>query len=213
MIAPLGVVSIGFIIIQPVLIGTWSTLALFAAVAVLIQIPYSLDELLASVQFVRRRVNAGQNALRVFLFGDTDDGRETAGETLELDRSAGAVLKEAIAGGVSLPWPLAVVALIGVSLMFTRITLGAEGTLANAHHLIGALTLTVVSVAAAEVARPARFLNVPLGAALLVVPFVYGANMFMTVVTIACGAAIIGLTLRGGAIKERYGAWTRWAAA
>lgn len=211
MIAPLGIVSIMFIIIQPVLIGTWSTLALFAAVAVLLQIPYSLDELLASVQFVRRRVRAGQNGLRVFLFGDTDDGRETAGATLEFDRSAGAVLKDAIFDGVSLPWNLVVAALLGVFLMFTRITLGADGSLANAHHLIGALTLTVVSIAAAEVARPARFLNVPLGGALFVIPFAYGADAGTTVVTIACGAAIVGLSLRAGTIKGRYGTWSRWA--
>ena len=36
MIAPLGIVSIYFVIIQPVVIGTWSTLALIGAGAVLI---------------------------------------------------------------------------------------------------------------------------------------------------------------------------------
>ena len=46
MIAPLGITSIFFIVIQPIVIGTWSTLALIAAAAMLIQIPYSLDELL-----------------------------------------------------------------------------------------------------------------------------------------------------------------------
>ena len=59
MIAPLGITSIFFIIIQPIVIGTWSTLALIGAAAVLIQIPYSLDELLATLQFMRRRVKAG----------------------------------------------------------------------------------------------------------------------------------------------------------
>src|SRR5690606_32660518 len=68
MIAPLGVVSIFFIVIQPILLDTWSTLALIAAVAVLVQIPYSLDELVATLQFVRRRVRAGASWLRVFLF-------------------------------------------------------------------------------------------------------------------------------------------------
>lgn len=41
MIVPLGVVSITFIVIQPILIGTWCTLCLIAAAAMLIQIPYS----------------------------------------------------------------------------------------------------------------------------------------------------------------------------
>ena len=48
MIAPLGITSIFFIIIQPVVIGTWSIIALIGAAAVLIQIPYSLDELIAT---------------------------------------------------------------------------------------------------------------------------------------------------------------------
>ena len=56
------------------MIGTWSTLALIGAAAMLIQIPYSLDELLATLQFMRRRVKAGRNWLRLFLFGDTDEG-------------------------------------------------------------------------------------------------------------------------------------------
>ncbi|MCE3246351.1 MAG: polymerase subunit epsilon [Geminicoccaceae bacterium] len=42
MIAPLGIVSILFIIIQPIVIGTWSTIALIGAAAILVQIPYSM---------------------------------------------------------------------------------------------------------------------------------------------------------------------------
>ena len=72
MIAPLGITSIFFIIIQPVVIGTWSTLALIGAPAMLIQIPYSLDELLATLQFMRWRMKAVRSWLRVFLFGDPD---------------------------------------------------------------------------------------------------------------------------------------------
>jgi hypothetical protein len=212
MIAPLGVVSIVFVIIQPIVIGTWSTLALVAAVAVLVQIPYSLDELLASLQFVRRRMRAGQSAVHVFLFGDTDVGADEATASLELDRSAGSLLREAVTGGVRLPWSLVVVAAIALSLLFTRLTLGVDGGLANAHHLLGALVLTVVSVSAAEVARPARFLNVLLGAALIGVPFVYEAEPTTMLFTIAAGVAIAGLSvLRGGRLVGRYGAWTRWA--
>ena len=38
--------------------------------AVLLQIPYSLDELLTTCQFLRRRVKAGQPWLRVLFRGD-----------------------------------------------------------------------------------------------------------------------------------------------
>lgn len=210
MIAPLGVTSIVFIIIQPVVIGTWSTIALIGAAAVLVQIPYSLDELLATLQFMRRRIKAGRNWLRVFLFGDTDEVPERgAGQPFqdEFDRSPGGVLKSIIGGGVSLPWGLALSALIGLFLLFTRLTLGAEGNMANADHVIGALVLTVVSIAAAEVARPARYLNVLLGCALFITPFVFEASLVGTLASIAAGAALILLSVRRTSISERYGNW------
>ena len=214
MIAPLGITSIFFIIIQPVVIGTWSIIALIGAAAVLIQIPYSLDELLATLQFLRRRTQAGQHWLRVLFRGDTDEmpyptdakknGRPDADE---FDQSPGKVLKRMVGGGVSLPWNLALVALIGLALLFSRITLGVDGDMPHAHHVIGSLVLTVVSIAAAEVARPARFLNMLLGAALMAAPFIFTADTTATVVSMVAGAALIGLSLRCGPIRERYGNW------
>ena len=209
MIAPLGVTSIFFIIIQPILLGTWSTLAMLAAAAMLIQIPYSLDELLASIQFMRRRVNAGKSFLRVLLFGDTDEGpRERPGN--EFAHGASGFVREMWTGGVNLPWNLALAALVGVWLMFTRLTLGAEGSMADADHLIGALSLTVISLAAAEVARPLRFLLVPLGAALFVTPFLYEAGTAQMAASLISGGLLIALSLRRGPIRGRYGTWQSW---
>jgi hypothetical protein len=210
MIAPLGVVSISFIIIQPLVIGTWSTLALIGAAAVLIQIPYSLDELLASLQFLRRRAKAGQNWLRVLFLGGTD--KETPGSapiTDEFERSPGAVIRAAVGGGVSMPWNLALVALIGLALLFTRVMLGVSGDLANAHHVIGSLVLTVVSISAAEVARPTRYLAIPLGAALMASSFLLGASLSTTIVSLELGAGLVLLSIRRGPVRERYGAWSR----
>ena len=212
MIAPLGITSIFFIIIQPLIIGTWSTIALIGAAAILIQIPYSLDELLATLQFLRRRVKAGQNWLRVLFVGDTDDMREEksgAGAIDEFDQSPVAVIKSMVGGGVSLPWNLALAALIGLSLLFTRVTLGVDGSLANAHHVIGSLVLTVVSIAAAEVARPARYLNMALGAALIATPLMFDASTVTSIVSIVLGAALVLLSIRRGPIRARYGSWNR----
>ena len=81
--------------------------------------------------------------------------------------------------------------------------------MANADHLIGSLVLTVTSIAAAEVARPFRALNVLLGAALAATPFIYEASTMATVANITCGAALAVLSVRRGPIRERYGAWSR----
>jgi nucleoside-diphosphate-sugar epimerase/uncharacterized membrane protein len=209
MIAPLGIVSIFFIIIQPIWIGTWCTLCLIAAAAMLVQIPYSLDEIVASWQFLLRRTRAGQKLLRVFLFGDTDEGKAEAPRA-EFDRSPSKVLRDVVSGGVNLPWNLATSMLLGMWLMFTRLTLGAEGAMANADHLIGALVVTVSVIACAEVARSARFIDIPLGAALLVTPFVYESSTLQLVASLICGSALILLSLPRGSVRERYAGWNRY---
>jgi nucleoside-diphosphate-sugar epimerase len=220
MIVPLSVTSISFVIIQPIVIGTWGTLTLVGAAAMLLQIPYAIDELLASLQFLRRRVAAGKNWMRVFFAGGTDEDEvavapppNASGEPNkgfdEFDRSAVSVLKDMIGGGVSLPWNLALSGVIALSLLFTRLTFGNTGAMANADHMIGFLVLTTLSIAAAEAARPVRYLNVLFGLALLVIPFAFGAGTAATVNSVACGVALILLSHRRGTIQQRYGGWTR----
>ena len=213
MIAPLGVTSIVFVIIQPIVIGTWSIVALIGAAAILIQIPYSLDELIATLQFVRRRMRAGRNGLAVFFRGDTDTMPAGSGGTGavddEFDQRPGAVLRNMMAGGVNLPWNLALAALIGLALLFTRLWPGVEGNLAHAHHVIGSLVLTVVSIAAAEVARPVRWLNLLLGAGLMASPFLFPADTTALLVSVVAGAALMALSTRRGPVYQRYGSWDR----
>ncbi|MEQ5789242.1 NAD-dependent epimerase/dehydratase family protein [Erythrobacter sp. NFXS35] len=209
MIVPLGIVSITFIIIQPIVIGTWSTLALIGAAAMLIQIPYSVDELAASLSFLRRRVKAGRSFLRVLLFGDTDEGDRLSPAEHEFERKPSVVLKDMWTGGVNLPWSGWLAGIIGLSFLFTRITLDAEGTLANADHLLGSLVITVLAVAAAEVCRAARFALIPLGLAIAVVPFIYGGSLAHILVSAAGGLAIAALSFPRGGITERYGSLER----
>jgi len=209
MIVPLGIVSIFFIIIQPVLLGTWCSLCLITAAAMLIQIPYSVDEIVATCQFLRRRMKAGRPLLRIFFTGDTDEGQ--APETAEpFDRPFGTVLREMLSGGITLPWTLALSMLVGVWLMVTRLTLGAAGTQADLDHVVGALAITVAVSATAETFRAFRFLLVPLGAVLLVGGFFTGAGVPSLVSSIVCGAALIILSLPRGPVRQRYGTWDRF---
>ena len=219
MIAPLGITSIFFIIIQPIVIGTWSIVALAGAAAVLIQIPYSLDELIATLQFLRRRARAGQSWVRVLFVGDADEmpaagiaqgTKSTPVVPDEFDRPAMAVLKDTMTGGVNLPWNLALMAAIGLLLMFSRVTLGLDGNMAHVHHVVGALAMTVVSVAAAEVARATRFVNVLLGLALAVSPFVIETSTMALVTSVVLGLLLAVLSFPKGNIKATYGTWDGW---
>ncbi|WP_431685591.1 vitamin K epoxide reductase family protein [Hahella sp. NBU794] len=209
MIVPLGIVSITFIIIQPILLETWCALCLIAATAMLLQIPYSLDELVATGQFLYRRKLAGRSLWKVFFLGDEDNGGRVAPEPSFEQRPA-AIIKDIVGGGVGLPWNLAVSILIGVGLMCTRLLFGTEGAMADWDHLIGSLTITVAVIALTEVARPVRFLLVPLGICLLLTPFAYGPGLNASLASLIAGLALILLSLPRGDISRRYGNWNRW---
>ncbi len=210
MIVPLGAVSITFIIIQPIILDTWCTLCLIAASAMLLQIPYSLDELVATTQFLIRRKTQGHSLLRTLFVGDTDDGRDELPPENEFTATPLAIIKDTWTGGISLPWTLALTMLVGIWLMFTRLTLDSSGDMANAEHLIGAMVLTVAVTAMADVARPVRFLNILFAAGLLIVPFVYGITGLHLVATIVAGIAIILLSLPKGRITGSYGSYSRF---
>ena len=209
MIVPLGIVSIFFIIIQPILIGTWCTLCLIAAVAMLIQIPYSIDELVATGQFLSRRKKQGRSLIHVFFQGDTDEGRREVIEE-NLAQRPSKIFKEILEGGVTLPWNLVMCLPIGIWLMFTRITLDAGTSMANADHLIGSLVLTVAITALAESGRAIRFFLIPLGLALLVTPFFYDTSIGSLISSIFCGILLIIFSLPRGPVHSRYGTWDRF---
>jgi hypothetical protein len=64
--------------------------------------------------------------------------------------------------------------------------------------------------ACAEVARPARFLNIILGVALLVTLFAFAAAGVQMFASIACGLALIVLSVPRGRVQGRYGSWNRY---
>ncbi|MDN2566099.1 NAD-dependent epimerase/dehydratase family protein [Aquibium sp. A9E412] len=210
MIVPLGIVSITFIIIQPIVIGTWCTLCLIGAAAMLVQIPYSLDELVATIQFLARRRRAGAPLLRIFFTGDTDT-ESGLRDPESFERHPGAIVREMVAGGLSVPWNLGLCLAIGVWLMFTRLTLGTDGAMADADHLIGALVVTVTVIAFAEVARPLRLLNVGFGLALTITPFVLDTTLLATGASLVAGVLLIGLSLRRGPVRAKWGGLERYA--
>jgi hypothetical protein len=145
--------------------------------------------------------------MRAFIFGDTDEG--TARDRDDFEQPLREDIKRMNAG-LGLPWTLALSIAIGLFLMTTRLTLGTTGAMANADHLIGSLAIVVAATACAEVARPVRFLNLVLGAALAIMPFVLGAPLLQMIVGVVLGVALMALSLPRGAITGSYGSWNRF---
>lgn len=210
MIVPLGAVSIFFIIIQPIVIGTWCSLCLVAAAAMLLQIPYSVDELVASGQFLLDRRRRGKSVLLAFLRGDTMEGGKRSPPD-DFERPAMTVVKDMLGGGVNVPWTLAASAALGIWLMCTRLVFGTEGAQADSDHLLGALIVTVSITAMAEAARPARFINILLAVALVFAPFMFdGGSLVADLAGVAAGLLLTTLSIPRGRIDNAYGAWSKY---
>jgi nucleoside-diphosphate-sugar epimerase len=211
MIVPLGAVSISFIMIQPTLIGTWCALCLVTAAITVFLIPYSLDELVATVQFLSQSKRAGRSLWRTFWMGGSLPGGG-CDRNPGINVPVGVVLKTFLTGGVTFPRTLVASIAIGVLLMSTRLVFGTDGAMADSDHVMGCLVITIAVTALAEVGRPVRFLNVPIGVWLIIAPFVLdGAGTTAVIASIALGAALIALSLpRGRLSGEHYGGWDKW---
>lgn len=211
LIVPLGAVSIGFIIIQPVLIGTWCGLCLATAVVSVLMIPYALDELLATGQFLLRARRAGRPLWRTFWKGGASlpGSRREGGP--DADAPVGELLRRFALGGVAFPWTLTAAVALGLALMMTRLAFGTDGDLADSDHVAGCLVVTIAVTALAEVARPVRFLALPIGAWLVAAPFLLdGGTAAGTVFGVSAGLALILLAMpRGRLSGEHYGGWDR----
>jgi uncharacterized membrane protein len=66
LVGPLGAVSVTLVILQPVLFDAWCTLCLTSAVISVMMIGPAMDEMLASLQHVRRESQQGRSGWRAF---------------------------------------------------------------------------------------------------------------------------------------------------
>lgn len=65
-VGPLGAISIMLVVFQPVLLGAWCTLCLASAVVSVVMIGPAMDEMLASLQYLRRVKDDGGPVWRAF---------------------------------------------------------------------------------------------------------------------------------------------------
>ncbi|HEX7022739.1 MAG TPA: vitamin K epoxide reductase family protein [Trueperaceae bacterium] len=208
LVIPLGVVSITLVVLQPVAVGSWCTLCLLTALAMLIMIPLTVDEVVAMGQFLARHRHEGEPFWEVFWQGGTEEGggpdERSPSYIAPLDESAAASM-----WGMDVPWSLLLCALLGVWLMASPAVFESS-SLADGDHLLGALIVTFAVIAMAEVTRALRFVNVLAGLWILAAPWLLGgtgtAAMWSHVVA---GALVILLSLPKGSAKESYGSWEK----
>ncbi|MEO6192967.1 MAG: vitamin K epoxide reductase family protein [Thermoanaerobaculia bacterium] len=207
LVVPLGVVSVTLITLQPLAVGAWCTPCLIAAAAMLVMIALTLDEVVATLQFLVQARREGQPLWRTFWLGGTLRGK--APDTGPVH--PGAVSAKAMVWGVTLPWNLLLSVGLGVGLMLAPWVLGSAGAAAHSDHLAGALIITIAIIALADVGRATRFVNVLLGAWVIASPWLLaGTTASATRSDMIAGALVILLSFPRGPIGERYGSVERF---
>jgi uncharacterized membrane protein len=210
LVVPLGIASITLIILQPLVVGEWCTPCLIAAVAMLVMIALTLDEVVAMVVFLVHAKREGQNLWRTFWLSGTLTGASAVtGPPVRPD----VVSPGAMVWGVTLPWNLLASVALGIWLMASPTVLGFDGTAAHSNHLVGALVVTVAVMALGEVGRALRFVNILFGAWFIVAPWLLsGTTTAATLSDALVGVALILLSIRRGPVRESYGGWNRYIA-
>jgi uncharacterized membrane protein len=210
LIVPLGAVSLIFVMVQPPLIGALCALCIVQAAVTLALIPYSIDELLATCQYLRRATRAGEPFWRTLWMGGPSLAENQTPES-DLDRPAAAVLRDFFTGGVNFPWTLVAACALGVWLMATPLVFAVEPQLYFSNHIVGCLVIGIAVTAMAEIARALRFFNVAAGCWIALSPFVLGGDGTAVLVNhIVAGGLVVLLSLpRGTRSSESYGGWDR----
>lgn len=207
-VIPLGLVSITLVILQPVAVGTWCTLCLITAAAMLVMMPLTVDEIVAMLQFLVRKVRGGASLWRSFFLG-----YGIHGEMDERSPDYGGPWRQTVPAavwGVTVPVGLLLATLAGVWLLFAPELLPTTQPLANSNHLSGALAASIAVIVMAEPIRIGRFLNLPVGAWIALSPLLLGGDAVDIVNNVVVGLAVAALSVPRGSIRERFGDWQRY---
>lgn len=190
LVVPLGVTHVVLVVLQPMAVGAWCTLCLVVAAIMLAMIPPAVDEVVATVQFLRR----ARPFWKTFWRGGPSEERPA--EPAREPRSVA--------------WSQVAVAAVSVWLLFSPTVFSSRGAAAASDYTTGLLVLTFAVTALSESARVVRFAGVPLGLWIAVSHWVLsGSTPLSAWIASIAGLAIAGLSLPRGPIRKRFGTWDR----
>lgn len=210
LIIPLGVVSITLVILQPLSVGSWCSLCLTSAVISMIMIPFTIDEVLATVQMMKREKKNGRSLWTVLWFGGTMEGGEII-EKEEPENLLENTFKESIRDLMLRPWNLVAIAVLGIWIMLSPAVIGFSGSIADSNHFVGAIIVTFSIISMSEVARTLRFIHILFGLWIIAAPWIFGTEASQAIWNgIIAGILIIALSFPKGKVEESRGGFDRY---
>ena len=102
-------------------------------------------------------------------------------------------------------WAQVLTAFLGIWLMAAPTVLGYGGLVSPIHRIVGPVTAAFAIVAISPHMRPLRWMNLPLGGALVVSPFLVDAGTAATLNGVVVGLAVVGLGFVRGEVTESFG--------
>lgn len=203
----LGMNSIILVILQPTAISAWCGLCLIIHFCMMLMIALTIDEVVATCQFLRRSYKEGKPFWPTFFMGSDYQKDSIDARTPSFHDSLGKIFR-GMFWGITPPWNLVITALIGVWLLFISPLFGFQAHIAANHYICGALLLLFSIISWAEVTRAVRLINCLIGLWLAISPWILaGRTMTFILHSELIALAIIIFSLFKGKIKEKYGTW------
>ncbi|MCI0382417.1 MAG: vitamin K epoxide reductase family protein [Chlamydiae bacterium] len=203
LVIPLGIISIILVMLQPIAVGAWCTLCLLTAFAMLLMITLTIDEVLASIEFLQHSRKAGHSFWGVFWKGgDAKGSREEKPLVVEsFEQKICYAFR-----GVDTVWSLFVCALIGIWIIFVPNIVDTPKP--DYYSILGPLVFCVSVLSLAEIIRKLRYLNVIFAIILLVLAWFSDRTFPIIANHLIVALPLAILTLFHGPKKEKYGRWT-----
>ena len=201
---PLSLTSVILILLQPLVVGAWCTWCLITAFCMLILMALSIDEVVACLQYLKH--SKEKPFLWLLFQGGKCPGAKRDARTPKLGAPLQELLK-ASCWGLTFPWNLVLTALFGGGLMLIPSYFALRGLIADLDHALGALIVVVSVISFSEIARPLRWLNVPLTAGIVFAALFHTSGPSFVLELILCLAIAFTSVIRGE-IREQ----SRWRA-
>jgi hypothetical protein len=201
LVIPVSLTSAILIILQPLVVGHWCFWCLVTAGLMLTGIPFAIDEVALTIQYLKRRKKPFWNVF--FKGGECKEAAEDD-RSPPFDAPLSVVWKASL-WGMTVPWNLALSIPVGLALMIIPKMSGIEGKLLDLNLILGAFGIMVAVISFAEHARFFRWVNVFFGAILFIASLIEigQLNGVMSLIQLSLPIFLILLSIRRGLIREK----------
>ncbi len=202
LVVPLGLTSITLVILQPLVVGAWCSLCLFTAFCMLLPVALGMDEVVATIQYLRK--SKEKPFWQLFFYGGDCP---TATEDKRSPHSSAPLRKllQSSWWGVTAPWNLQLCIPCGLLMLFLYLFVDVHPAMKSLDDVVGPLIVVVSVVSFSEPIRKTRFILLALAAAIIGGTFFLEmhASPISMITHLVLAAIVILLTFRKGPIREK----------